>query len=78
MMTDEVNPDHVITDPKTEFKINTYFSTVDAAIISIEERIHKTGRNLLKIIQILKEEIEINHDKNVAQAVDMNNLINIL
>jgi len=52
MMSDEINPDHVITDPKLEYKVNTYFSTVDAAIIAIEERFHSTGQHLLRDISL--------------------------
>jgi hypothetical protein len=28
-MSDEINPDHIITDPKLEYKVNTFFTTVD-------------------------------------------------
>jgi len=51
-MPSEMNLDHIITDPKTEFKVNTYFSIVDSAIISIEERFHSTGRHLLRDISL--------------------------
>lgn len=52
IMSDEINPDHVITDPKFEYKVNTYFSTVDAAIIAIKERFHSTGQHLLRDISL--------------------------
>lgn len=37
-MYDESNPDHLITNPKFEYKVNTYFLTIDATISSIDER----------------------------------------
>lgn len=50
LMPDETNRDHVITDPIIEYKVNTYFLTIDTAITSIEDRFHSTGRHLLKDI----------------------------
>lgn len=52
LMAGDFNPDHVITDPKQEYKVNTYFMIIDAAIVSIETRFHSTGQNLLKDISL--------------------------
>jgi len=52
LMAGEFNPDHVITDPKQEYKVNTYFMIIDAAIVSIETRFHSTGQHLLKDISL--------------------------
>lgn len=51
-MYDESNPDHVITNPKFEYKVNTYFLTIDAAISSIDERFHSTSSDLLRDISL--------------------------
>lgn len=52
IMAGDCNPDHVITDPKQEYKVNTYFMIIDAAIVSIETRFHSTGQHLLKDISL--------------------------
>ncbi|KAF0706082.1 zinc finger MYM-type protein 1-like [Aphis craccivora] len=49
----DFNPDHVITEPKQEYKVKTYFMIIiDAAIVSIETRFHSTCQHLLKDISL--------------------------
>lgn len=67
---DENSSDEPVVDPKLKFKIDTYFGTLDAAIMAIENRFHSTAQNLLRDISFFSKN-RLNQVKNGKLPADV-------
>lgn len=67
---DENSCDESVVDPKLKFKIDTYFGTLDALIMAIENRFNSTAQNILRNISFCSKNC-LNQVKNGKLPADM-------